>query len=77
MKCGKEEAMSVINVLAIENVLFFPRTCYECIRIEAKKGISPIPVTLTPPVSPRWSVEIDSDGKRHLVEHWYAGVNAE
>jgi hypothetical protein len=59
--------MSAINVLTLSNVAFLPQTCCKCVRDHADTYV---PVPRVPVVSARWTLEINSDGTRRLVESW-------
>jgi len=61
--------MSAISVFILNNVSGMPRTCCECVRVIARQGR--ILNAREPVVTARWSVEIDVQGKRRLVEHWF------
>jgi hypothetical protein len=59
--------VSAINVLTLSNVALLPQTCCECVRDYADTYV---PVPRVPVVSARWSLEINSDGTRRLIESW-------
>jgi|HubBroStandDraft_6_1064221.scaffolds.fasta_scaffold1687142_2 hypothetical protein len=59
--------MSAINVLTFPRIFVIPQACCDCVRDHAETHI---PVTRTPIVTARWTVEINSDGTRRLVERW-------
>jgi hypothetical protein len=65
--------MSAINVFAFDKAFLFPRTCYECVRITAAvadEANHPVVLARRPVVAPKWTVEVDGDGQRHLVARW-------
>ena len=59
--------MSAINVLTFPGTFVLPQTCCEGVRGQVEMHV---PVIRTPIVSARWTVEINSDGTRQLVERW-------
>ena len=59
--------MSAINVLAFPRIFFTPKTCCDCVCGHAETHV---PVIRAPIVSARWTVEIDRNGTRRLVERW-------
>jgi hypothetical protein len=59
--------MSAINVLTFPRIFDFPQACCDRVCGHAETHV---PVIRTPIVSARWTVEINSDGTRRLVERW-------
>ena len=62
--------MSAIYTFAFNNVLLFPRTCCERVRLIREEVIPVVPFVRAPVVTPKWRVEIDREGNRRLVEQW-------
>jgi hypothetical protein len=60
--------MSAINVLTLPGIFDVPQTCCECVCGQAEIHV---PVIRTPIVTARWTVEINGDGARRLVERWF------
>ena len=60
--------MSAINALTLLGAFVLLQTCCEG---DCGHGEMHVPVTRTPIVSARWTVEINSDGTRRLVAHWF------
>ena len=60
--------MSAIIHLSLTDTLLGPRACGECIRASVQVRFQ---YFRRPVVSPRWSVELDEQGKRRLVERWF------
>jgi len=65
--------MSAINVLNFPSIFMLPQTCCGCVRGHAETRV---PVIRAPIVSARWTVEINSDGTRRLVERWSVNPTA-
>ena len=65
--------MSAINVFTFRNAAILPCTLAGCrctFVDEVTKIYVPAP-RHAPVVVPRWSIEIDADGTRRLVRHWF------
>lgn len=60
--------MSAITLFSLNEILILPVVCCECIRKAADEQVL---YSRQPVVSPRWGVEVDAQGKRRLVEHWF------
>ena len=65
--------MSAINLIALENVLIFPRPACACVCPVEATAILPL---ASPLVSRRWVVEINIDGTRRLVARWFKNEDA-
>lgn len=61
--------MAAINLLTFPGVFTLPHTGCTSVCGHAETHV---PVMRVPVVSARWTVEINRDGTRRLVEHWSA-----
>jgi hypothetical protein len=60
--------MSAINTFAFQNVMFLPRTGSAYAWMFAEETARQ---THEPVVTARWTMEINPDGTRRLVRHWF------
>ena len=60
--------MSAINLVAFEDVLIFLHTPCDCVCHVEETRIIPL---VAPIVSRKWTVQMSSDGGRHLVARWF------
>jgi hypothetical protein len=60
--------MSAITLFSPNDILILPRVCGAGFRQAPDEHLL---YSRQPVVSPRWSVEVDAQGKRRLVERWF------
>ena len=61
--------MSAISFFRLNNALIMP--CAGCESDRVNAGQDNIRYAREPVIAARWTVEIDAQGRRQLVEHWF------
>jgi len=65
--------MSAITLFTFACPLVAPHACCECVRVAREETLR---YTREPVVTPRWTIEVDTQGKRSLVWHWFRNERA-